>query len=243
MVNLVINLKSSKKRWELFQKRNNKEMIFERFDAIDGRKVKFKHVKKYFKNLPKKNLNMNISGDYGTFFSHLKCWELIANLNDNDINNNDVHFIFEDDCILTKNFLKKANDLIKTLPYDWNILNLYHNIRHSGDSKGKYNEHIYIPSSIKKDGWNTGALSYCLTKKGAKLLLDLMTPVPFLTKLNIKLDHHWKKFYDKIQMKTVIINMVKHDWDTISDRRKMNNQSDPNYKSKRYDKFKDLQLK
>lgn len=254
MVNLVINLKTSNKRWELFKERNKKELDFERFDAVDGRKSTFKDFKEYFNNLSEKNLNRKINGNYGCLFSHLKCWEFIANLDDNDISNNnnisnndisnnDVHFIFEDDCILTENFLEKANDLIKSLPKDWNILNLYHNIRHDGDSKGNYNEDIYIPSSKTKTGCNTGTVAYCITTKGAKLLAKLMNSIPFKKKLNIKLDYHWKQFYDKIQMKTVIINMVRHDWDNVSDRRIINKQSDPNYTSKKYDKFKDLKLK
>jgi GR25 family glycosyltransferase involved in LPS biosynthesis len=243
MVNLVINLKTSNKRWELFKERNKKELDFERFDAVDGRKSTFKDFKEYFNNLSKKNLNTKINGNYGCFFSHLKCWEFIANLDDNDINNNDVHYIFEDDCILTENFLEKANNLIKTLPNDWNILNLYHNIRHNGDSKGNYNEDIYIPSSIRKGGWNTGTVAYCITTKGAKLLAKLMNSIPFKKKLDIKLDFHWKQFYDKIQMKTVIINMVRHDWDQNSDRREfMGMKSD--YKNwSNYKKFKNLKLK
>ena len=132
MKSYIINLDRSPDRWEFMQKQFsliNKDLPIERVTAIDGMRLSDETVAQHY--APELTYPFSVrtspltKGEIACFLSHRKCWELIAQGND------EYAAIFEDDLVLSpavENFLangdwipKKANivKLEKAADYVW----------------------------------------------------------------------------------------------------------------------------
>jgi GR25 family glycosyltransferase involved in LPS biosynthesis len=160
-----INLERSLNRREYMEEQFNKFNItnYKRIEAIDGEKIKnidsdtvdnnIKFINNY------KNLKKN---EVGCVLSHIKA---IKNAYENNL---EEVLILEDDCSLNLiNFWDEdLKSLIKTVPYDWEIIQLYTiNCIEDFNIKNKF-----ILYDNKKGCWSSAA--YLINRKGMKNILD-----------------------------------------------------------------------
>jgi len=100
-----INLARRYDRWEdCIQNFKKHRIIADRFEGMDGKSI----VMNYDKPLS--------PGEYGCLISHLNI------INDAVINNYDKILIFEDDIELHNDFSKIAEDFMKEVPDNWDML-------------------------------------------------------------------------------------------------------------------------
>jgi GR25 family glycosyltransferase involved in LPS biosynthesis len=178
-----INLERRIDRWELFKQTKPLEINIKRFDAVDA-----KNFKKYIIENPLDELELkigfncdiinNTSGVIGCFLSHYRLWKLI--LNDNNIGENELTYIFEDDVNFVEDWFKKLSNYIIGLNFTPNVLYL----------GGRFFQNFNIPKNILNENFEkiTDHIfkfkvlgepyyfdrtnhAYCISKRGAKLLI------------------------------------------------------------------------
>ena len=148
-----INLEKSKERKNRMEKIfSDNNLDFERIDAIDGDKINYCYYRldKY---------------EYGCTLSHLKAIETFYKYG-----NNEYGIICEDDISLDfmPYWKKSISDIIQDAPKDWKIIMLSYtiapkNLKYLNFFEGDYHPFNQIIHS--------GAMCYCINKKGASELL------------------------------------------------------------------------
>uniref|UniRef100_A0A6C0HES4 Glycosyl transferase family 25 domain-containing protein n=1 Tax=viral metagenome TaxID=1070528 RepID=A0A6C0HES4_9ZZZZ len=172
---LVINLDRRPDRWNEFKQQFTlKEFKYlERFPAIDGSKIdthndtrisphtRMNIAKKYRRS----DYEINTPGAIGASLSHASCWKHLLD------SKYEYLVVFEDDTLVTKEYLQKIDNLIPTLP-EWDMWLLG---THSWGLQG-------LPLSKDQKGWwkvisFTGAHAYVLNRRGAEILLKEVFPI------------------------------------------------------------------
>jgi len=171
---LVINLDRRADRWNEFKKQPAlKEFTkLERFSAVDGSKLDVLNDNRISPhtrmNISKKyrrsDYEINTAGAIGASFSHISCWKKL-------LESDAKHMVvFEDDTLVTKEYMKKIDELIPTLP-EWDMWLLG---THAWQFKGE-------PLSKNSKWWSvkqfTGAHAYIISRQGAELLLKECFPI------------------------------------------------------------------
>ena len=171
---LVINLDRRADRWNEFKKQPalKKFTKLERFSAVDGSKLdvlndnrisphtRMNIAKKYRRS----DYEINTAGAIGASFSHISCWKKLLDSDE------EYMVVFEDDTLVTDEYLKQIDELAQTLPI-WDMWLLG---THAWQFKG-------IPLS-KNSKWSkvkqfTGAHAYVISRRGAELLLKECFPI------------------------------------------------------------------
>jgi GR25 family glycosyltransferase involved in LPS biosynthesis len=157
----------------------------------------YEKLKNFFLECIKNNLNKNIhynyssfcpfkKGELGCFISHLYIWKRII---DEKI---DKSFIFEDDCILNKNFELVLGKLLLELPDNFNVIWL------GGKTCDNYssNKNVKISNllSILKEEHPYSTCSYMISYEGALFLYDCVCNI-FRGKLGV--DYFMFDFFNK----------------------------------------------
>ena len=152
---VVINLDYRKDRYESFQK-NNPNLVYERFPAVDGNKISYS-------KLLSTGFDVNhtwtdpilhtklTKGEVGCFLSHWHIWNKC-------IEKNEPLIVLEDDAILTERFNMEE---IESLPYDFVYL-AYHEMR----------EKIQIDDTFSKPVYPYWTLAYMIRPDAARILVN-----------------------------------------------------------------------
>ena len=155
MKTVVINLDYRKDRYESFQK-NNPNLVYERFPAVDGNKISYS-------KLLSTGFDVNhtwtdpilhtklTKGEVGCFLSHWHIWNKC-------IEKNEPLIVLEDDAILTERFNMEE---IESLPYDFVYL-AYHEMR----------EKIQIDDTFSKPVYPYWTLAYMIRPDAARILVN-----------------------------------------------------------------------
>lgn len=171
----VVNLDNRPDRWENFNKSNEEQLKFmkyQRYSAVDGKKlISTCQLQQIFEN----NDYKMRKGMVGCFMSHVK---LHCQLINDD--NADIYVILEDDIELTPDFERKYNMLLETLyTKDWDFCFLGHHIRNL-DTQHIYYDITKDPEIEKVNTYESfilslgGTTGYIISKNGAKRFLDFL---------------------------------------------------------------------
>lgn len=163
-----INLKTETKRyWYAKKQLQNLKIPFEFIEAIDGKKLTDQEILKigYDEKLAKRLRNIYHKRglnrkEIACAYSHLKTYKKIQE------DKTQIALVLEDDAIFSfdKEYLYT---LLNELPSDWEICLLYHR----GLCK-RFSAHLCTFSSVPG-----GAVSYLITLRGARKLLELSKPL------------------------------------------------------------------
>jgi glycosyl transferase family 25 len=188
----LINLDQSENRLDSVKYNFNKlNLKFNRFSAIDGKKLSMDDIKKYTNDIC--NTIICNHAMIGCALSHKKLWEQL--INDNNANS---YLILEDDIVLDE----KSVDIIKKL------------------DKLQINENIDVINLYGQNGLNTiknklyriddidlgfayyplTTTAYMITKIGAKKLLE------GINKLNFPIDHEIALIVNALDIKYLVTN-------------------------------------
>ena len=169
---LVINLDRRLDRWNEFKKQPALKQFkkLERFSAVDGSKLDVRndirispHTRQnIFNKYRRSDYEINTAGAIGASFSHISCWKKL-------LESDAKHMVvFEDDTVVTDEYLKQIDELIPTLP-EWDMWLLG---THAWQFKGE---------PLSKKWWKvkqfTGAHAYVISRRGAELLLQECFPI------------------------------------------------------------------
>lgn len=135
---------------------------FEFFNATNGFDIGESDFS-YITDRTKNNLS---KGSIGCAISHIKLWEDIAQKKAED-----VFVIFEDDIILPDDFRPRFFQLIKHLPFDFDILFLG-----SGSTRGRDIKYFVNETIFKSFNPRRGLYAYLLRPESAKKLINLIKP-------------------------------------------------------------------
>ena len=167
--NVVINLDRRTDRLETFLE-NEDCRVFEKFPAIDGKKLKPNpRLSLIFDD---GDFNMRV-GIVGCAMSHFILLSDLANCT-----NGNIFCICEDDAILVDKFHDKVQDLLETTPNDWDFIMLgYHcfkkyEIKNEGIPKAE--KWIRTEALSKSPG---GTTAYLVNSSGARKFLDYINQV------------------------------------------------------------------
>jgi hypothetical protein len=117
---------------------------------------------KFFADNPEFNISWQgfKSGEVGNFASHFIAWKYLIN------SSMDRLLVFEDDAVLSENFIDRLNVFIEELPDDWDIFSIFVHPnqydRYNGDSAG----------NVVKAYQDWSTLCYAISRSGAKKLYD-----------------------------------------------------------------------
>ena len=171
----VINLDRRQDRWDKFEKENKQDLDFlkfERFSAIDGKKLKSnRQLQQIFENNDYKMRKAMV----GCFMSHVKLYCDLINSDDDT----QAYLFLEDDISIVPDFKSKFNDLICKLEnVSWDIAFLGHHVRDLSN-QDHFNKEKY-PEIEKWDVYTSfvnslgSTASYMITKDGAKKFLNFL---------------------------------------------------------------------
>lgn len=104
-------------------------------------------------------------GSIGCWISHYKVWNIVARISD-------CFVIIEDDVRIYSDFMHKLNCSIELIPGDADIIYINSGNNYLRNMRYLVNNIAFVPYQIRN-----GAYAYCLTKKGAVKLLEL---IPFV---------------------------------------------------------------
>ena len=198
----VINMASRDDRLRVVSdKLKNENLSFQRFDAIDGRRLT---LTPYLFNLFKHNDFGFRRGVIGCALSHYYLWkELITS-------DKPYFVIMEDDVTFCKNFASKLGDLLKIRNYD--ILFLGY---HMSNQNRSINEEIYNVESntTKVELLNTnlyigGTHCYIISKEGASSLVDYIE----MSGIRHGIDYLMAKIQKLVQIHETIPHLTFADW-------------------------------
>lgn len=172
----VINLDRRKDRWDLFssQVALNQFPKFERFSAVDGAKqnvlsnpkVSLHTRQNIAKKFRRSHYEICTAGAIGASLSHITLWE-------NFLKTDEPYLVvFEDDTIVSQDYLDMIDALTKRLPANWDLWLLG---THRWAFKGE-------PLTGNPKGWwsvsdFTGAHAQILSRRGAEILLEQPYPI------------------------------------------------------------------
>lgn len=175
----VVNLDRRVDRWNSFIKNtNNLQMKYNRFSAVDGKELKLTdEIKKIF-TIPNNFIGKRWqfthqwkTGVLGCAMSHIQLWRDLL------LSNKDIYVILEDDVMLTDDFDNELHILFNTLKNDtdWDLLYLGIN----DDNYSDFYEDYFIYEKIMKFSnklrlHGGGTYGYCINKKGAQKLINLV---------------------------------------------------------------------
>ena len=130
-------------------------------------------------------------GAIGCSLSHITLWNKLLNSK-----NNKHILILEDDVIISKNFWKKYNEIIKEIPNNFDIVYLG-----ASNINGKQiSKNIVIPTDFHKDNtYNTGMYAILINKKCLKKLINNHLPITDAIDQTMK-----KKLFDKLNIYYVV---------------------------------------
>jgi hypothetical protein len=172
---LVINLDRRPDRWEEFKQQPSLKQFtdLQRFSAVDGSKIdtlKDTRISPHTRmNIARKyrrsDYEINTPGAIGASLSHASCWKRLLE------SKSEYLVVFEDDTLVTEEYLKKIDKLIPTLP-EWDMWLLG---THAWGLQG-------LPLNEDQQGWwrvysFTGAHAYILNRRGAEILLKEVFPI------------------------------------------------------------------
>jgi hypothetical protein len=173
----VINLDRRPDRWQTFlqQPALNEFKQLQRFSAVDGAKLNIPQDERVSlhtrHNIAKKfrrsHYEICTPGAIGASLSHISIWKKFLE------SDSEYVVVFEDDTLVKDEYLKKIDVLVNYLPEDWDMWLLgTHRWSFKGDP---------LSSNDRKSWWGvkefTGAHSYVLSRRGAKILLDDPFPI------------------------------------------------------------------
>ena len=204
----VINLDREKEKMiKLNNDMKNNNYNYERFLAIDGKKLSNKdyRIKKYFGET--KNYSM---GQKCCTLSHIAIWNKIKK------SNTPYNIILEDDVIIPEKLYSNIKVYLKQLPEDWDFLFLGGN-RIIGN---KYSENLIIPQKKKVNG-NYGTFAYLINSKNIDNILNDCYNIVEHTDTFIQrtLGKKYKIFFCNPQL-------IKHNYDSISSIRNRNRKNE-----------------
>lgn len=174
----VINLDRRPDRWQTFLQQQpalNEFKQLERFSAVDGSKLNILqddrvslHTKHNIaKKFRRSHYEICTSGAIGASLSHISIWKKFLE------SDSEYIIVFEDDTLVTQEYLKTIDTLVTRLPEDWDMWLLG---THRWSFKGKP-----LDSGNRKSWWSvkdfTGAHAYVLSRKGAQILLEDPFPI------------------------------------------------------------------
>ena len=171
MLFYVINLEYATDRLLNFNKSiESNKLIYNRFKAIDGKKLKLS--RKYFthKSLQDHPLSYfeSLKGSIACALSHCALWKMII-----ASPLEETHVILEDDIKFDDNFKKKIEFFISKLPDDWDVLYLGRKYL-LGKQVNKY---FVKGSKTNMKGFNISSHGYVIRKKGAMKLYKIVYPL------------------------------------------------------------------
>jgi glycosyl transferase family 25 len=185
-----INLRHRTDRWTAFSSQPviqeiKSKYTFERFDAVVGSsldvqndpRVSMRTKRNIKEKIRRDHEDLNTAGGVGCYLSHVEIWKKIVN------NSEPYAIIFEDDAAVPEDFLlnlESAMDELNLLPKMPDFWTFSYSWSFYYTTKGKALPHD-IPDNIRGD-WvlNTcpgGTGGYCITKEGAKKLLEAAFPI------------------------------------------------------------------
>lgn len=164
----VINMDGENERLKIVTKRLKDAGFkrFERFPAVDGKKIKWdKDMEKIF-DLDSPHSDMpktNNAGVFGCALSHLRLWEKIAQKP-----NSQIFLILEDDVIFFPGFYKTFENISKN-DFDLFFLGIQFHESYKAPTKGIYKLNKENSSQI-----TGGTYCYAITPKGASKLVQIV---------------------------------------------------------------------
>ncbi|CEF67199.1 Glycosyltransferase 25 family member [Strongyloides ratti] len=206
----LINLKRRSERMEKMDEiLKTVGFMYERWEAVDGKKLSDEDISKTIKFLPnymdpyhKRPMK---KGEIGCFMSHYKIWENVVKNNLNKV------IVFEDDVRFSKNatgILRRLVSDLDTTNEEWDFIYLG---RRKENPKAK---EYFIPghrhlSSVTYSYWTLG---YALSNSGAKKLLagkPLEKMMALDEYIPIMYDNHpfieWKKYFSNRNLKAFTV--------------------------------------
>jgi hypothetical protein len=172
----VINLDRRKDRWQEFSAQPTLKQFttLDRFSAVEGAKldpftdkrISIHTRQNIVKNYRRSHYEINTLGAIGASLSHFTIWENFLKTDANHI------VVFEDDTLVRDQDLALIDNLIPSLPDEWDMWVLG---THKWMLQG-------VPLSSDKTSWwkinqFTGAHAYVLSRRGAELLLQEPYPI------------------------------------------------------------------
>lgn len=172
---LVINLDRRKDRWDEFSKQSALTQFkkLKRFSAVDGSKIDVLtdnrislHTRQNIaRKYRRSDYEINTPGAIGASLSHITCWRQFLESDAQHL------VVFEDDTLVTEEYMKKIDALIPTLPA-WDMWLL-------GTHAWAFNG---VPLTKDPKSWwkvsaFTGAHAYVLSRRGAEILLKNPFPI------------------------------------------------------------------
>lgn len=213
----VINMEKSHDRLQYITNHlNEKNIKWERFNAIDGKKIQNDQLET---NVGKLCQNFCSKPMIGCALSHKTLWQTVLD------NNLQSALIMEDDVEILDDYTQTIINAWKQLPSDWDILllgcaglcnkngyndvsNFLFNIVQPFKNKKSINcKNIFIPD------FPTGFFCYAVSKNGCKKLLDI------IDKVNYHVDYQVSNNFDRINIYAIDpkIVFISHQPSTINE--------------------------
>lgn len=168
----VINLKKRTQRLKNFIDTNGeqlKHLNYHVYDGIDGSTLTpTNNVLKLFENC---DFNYR-KGIVGCAYSHIILWYSLYNTE-----NLDTMLIFEDDAVITENFLQKFDKSLSQLPSDWDVLFLGHFLypQYRTENDFSTDMDVKVEKWSKEDSMKKsmgGNFGYAIRKSGVKKIIQ-----------------------------------------------------------------------
>lgn len=176
----------------------NAKIPYMRFSAIDGRELNIEQLINDGLIIKECQNDANErKGSIGCYLSHVKIWQLIQSMSDNEC---DIGLIFEDDCIIHPNLIKKLGNILQSVPKDWDLLYLGSNKQVGQSVKGG----MFIKPRVGNfKGQNAGMWGYMINKKHIQRWMSVMLPIRYVTK-----DPWIRSNFDKIRAYFLVKKLV-----------------------------------
>lgn len=152
--------KDNNRRQNIIDQCNKQNIKIQFFDAIDGKKFRFKNIKS-LKDLEDSNKIINESA-IGCFLSHYMLWNVLKNLNHQEI------IIIEDDIIFKSNFIEKFKFYKQQLPDNWEHVFLGYSCFDNANEPTKIKENV-----LKCKLSPLGTFGYMIKKSSINTLLEI----------------------------------------------------------------------
>lgn len=169
----LITKENSKRHIDFIQKNKNLVDDIVITNAIMGKDMPYNLVEGIFSNSfinhqkkTQKNYSKWISGTFGCFLSHIKCFEQIANLE-----NDHGAFICEDDAKITQKIDEIRFFLEEKKP---DLLFISNRMSKSKQTKNDNEDYEFLSIKKHKFTHGTGAEAYYISKKASNYILDFL---------------------------------------------------------------------
>jgi GR25 family glycosyltransferase involved in LPS biosynthesis len=161
---MVISLQDRKdRRAVIYKALSLNKLPFKFIDGIHGKLIMRNRLNVFFSAKSIKHLS---NGSIGCIMTHIKAYRSIIK------SNAEYSLILEDDVILNDGFYSKLQQLMTSLPDDFDIVYLASNFSIKNNLRACLSDTLYVPLYPR-----SGQYAYLISNKGAKQIMNNIFPI------------------------------------------------------------------